>query len=112
LTPREAPRALRLSGIAVDRPEHSPPTNSPACARGLADSGHHRRQAVPRCDRKDLLEPTPPFVGPPSPPVSRAALFPFAGTVQRGGRDLGEEKIKARDFFEVSATQRNSGVGV
>jgi hypothetical protein len=28
-----------------------PPTRSPACARGPADSGHHRRRAVHRCDR-------------------------------------------------------------
>jgi hypothetical protein len=86
--------------------------SSPACAHGPADSGHHHRRAVPRCDRKDLSEPTLPFAGPPSLPVSRAAIFPFAGTIQKGGRDLGEEEIKARGFFEVSATQRNSSVGV
>jgi hypothetical protein len=84
LEPREAPRALGLTYIAVVRPEHSPSTSSPACARGPADSGHHRRRAVPRCDRKDLPKPTPPFVGPPLSPVSRAALFPYVGTVQRG----------------------------
>jgi hypothetical protein len=77
LAPHEAPRALGLIYIAVDRPEHSP--------RGPADFGHHRRRAVPRCDRKDLPKPTPPFAGPPSLPVSRAALFPFVGTVQKGG---------------------------
>jgi hypothetical protein len=80
-----APRALGLTYITVDRPEHTPPTSSPACARGLADFGHHRRQAVPRRDRKDLPKPTPPFAGPPSPLVSHAALFPSAGTVQKGG---------------------------
>jgi hypothetical protein len=92
LAPREAPHALVLTYIAVDRLEHSPPTSSPACARGPADSGHHRRRAVPRCDRKDFLNPTPSFVGPPSPPVSRAALFPFAGTVQKGGGISGKKK--------------------
>jgi hypothetical protein len=80
LTSREAPRALGLTGIAVVRPEHSSPTSSPAFARGPADFGHHRRRAVPRYDRKNLPERTPPFVGPPSPPVSRAALFTPAGT--------------------------------
>jgi hypothetical protein len=92
LAPREAPRALGLTCIAVDRPEHSPPTNSPACARGPADSGHHRRRAVSRRDRKDFPKPTPSFAGPPSPPVSRAALFPFAGTVQKGGGTSGKKK--------------------
>jgi hypothetical protein len=85
LAPREAFCALGLNFIAVDRLEHPPPTSSPACASGPADFGHHRRRAVPRRDRKDLPKPTPPFAGPPSLPVSRAALFTFAGTVQKGG---------------------------
>jgi hypothetical protein len=92
LAPCEAPCALGLTYIAVDRPEHSPPTSSPAYARGPADSGHHRRRVVPHRDRKDLPKPTPPFVGPPSPPVSRAALFPFAGTVQKGGGTSGKKE--------------------
>jgi hypothetical protein len=92
LAPHEAPRALGLTYVAVDRPEHTPPTSSPASARGSADSGHHRRRAVPRRDRKDLPKPTPPFAGPPSPPVSRAALFPFAGTVQKGGGTSGKKE--------------------
>jgi hypothetical protein len=33
LAPSEASRALGLNYIAVDRPEHPPPTSSPACAR-------------------------------------------------------------------------------
>ena len=73
--------ALGLTCIAVDRPEHTPPTSSPACACGPADSGHHLRRVVPRCDRKDLTKPTPPFAGPPSPLVSRAALFTSVVTV-------------------------------
>jgi hypothetical protein len=63
--PREASHALGLTYISMDRPEHSPPTSSLAYARGPADSGHHRRRAVPRRDRKDLPKPTPPFTGPP-----------------------------------------------
>jgi hypothetical protein len=88
----EAPRTLGMTCIAVDRPEHSPSTNSPACARGPADSGHHRRRAVPRRDRKDFPKPTPSFAGPPLPLVSRAALFPFAGTVQKGGGTSGKKE--------------------
>jgi hypothetical protein len=92
LAPREAPRALGLTYIAVHRPEHTPPKSSPAYARGSNDSSHHQRQAVPRRDRKDFPEPTPPFAGPPSPPVSRAALFTSAGTIQKGGRTSGKKE--------------------
>jgi hypothetical protein len=88
----EAPHAFGLTYIVVDRLEHSPPTSSPACARGPTDSGHHHRRVVPRCDRKDLPKPTPPFAGPPSPPVSRAALFPPAGTVQKGRGTSGKKE--------------------
>jgi hypothetical protein len=92
LAPREAPCALGLTYIAMDRPEHTPPTSSPAYARGLTDFGHHRRQAAPRRDRKNFPEPTPPFAGPPSPLVSRAALFPSVGTVQKGGGTSGKKE--------------------
>jgi hypothetical protein len=112
LAPREAPCTLGLTYIAVDRPKHTPPTSSPACARGPADSGHHRRRAVPRRDRKDLPKLTPPFAGPPSPPVSRAALFLSAGTYSKGGRDLGEEGKEVRGVFEISETHINSCAGV
>jgi hypothetical protein len=81
LAPREAPRALGLNCTTVSRPEHTPPTSPTACARGPTDSGHHRGRVIPRRARKDFPELTPPFAGPPSPPVSRAALFTFAGTV-------------------------------
>jgi hypothetical protein len=81
LAPHEAPCALGLNPTVVSRPEHTPPTSPPACARGPLDSGHHRRRAVPRRDRKDFPELTPPFAEPPSPPVSRAALFTSAVTV-------------------------------
>jgi hypothetical protein len=85
---------------------------TPACARGPVDSGHHRRQAVPRCDRQDLPKPTLPLAGPLSPPVSRAALFPFRGYCLHKGRDLGEEERKARGFCALSVTQGNSSIGV
>jgi hypothetical protein len=101
LAPCEAPRALGLTCIAVDRPEHTPTTSSPTCARGPADSGHHRRRAAPRCDRKDLVKPTPPFAGPPSPSVSRAALFPFAGTVQKGEGPRGRRNWSQGVFWTV-----------
>jgi hypothetical protein len=112
LAPHKAPHALGLTCIAVDRQEHTPPMSSPACACGPTDSGHHRCRAAPRCDRKDLPNPTPPFAGPPSPPVSRAALFSFRGYCSKGGRDLGEEGIEVSGVFELSETQRNSCAGV
>jgi hypothetical protein len=92
LAPCEAPRALGLTYVVVDRPEHPPPMSSPACVRGPADSGHHHRRVVPCCDRKDLPKPTPPFAWPPSPPISRATLITFAGTVQKGGGTSGKKE--------------------
>jgi hypothetical protein len=99
LAPPEASHALGLNCIVVDRPEHSPQTSSPACARGPADSGHHRRRAIPRCDRKDFPKPTPSFTGPPSPPVSRAALFTPADTVPKGGGTSGKKEKKSGGFL-------------
>jgi hypothetical protein len=95
----------------VVQAEHPPPTRSPACTRGLADSGHHRRRAVHRCDRQDLQKPTPPLASPLSPPVSRAALFFPAGTVCIRGRTSGKKKERSGGF-ELSVTQGNSGAGV
>jgi hypothetical protein len=110
LAPHEASRVLGLNYIAVDRPEHPPPMSSPACARGPVDSGHHRRRAVPRRDRKDFPEPTLPFDGPPSPPISRAALFTSVGTVQKGEGPRVRRK-RSQGVFEWSETQVNSGAG-
>jgi hypothetical protein len=81
--PREAHHALGLNQFAVVWPVHSPPTRTP------------RRRAVPRRDRQSLPEPTPPFVGPPSPPVSRATLFFPAVTVYIGGRTAGERERRS-----------------
>jgi hypothetical protein len=97
--PREAHRALGLNQIAVNWPVHSPPTRTPACARGPSDSGHPRRRAVPRCDRQNLPEPTLPFAGPISPPVSRATLFFLACTVYIGERTAGERKRRSGGFL-------------
>jgi hypothetical protein len=102
LAPREAPRALGLTYIAVDRPERTPPTSSPACARGPTDSGHHRWQAAPHRDRKNFLEPTPPFAGPPSPSVSRASQFPSVGTIQGGEGPRGRRNRSQGGFWIVS----------
>ena len=103
---REAHRALGLNPFAVVWPLHSPPTRTPACARGPSDSGHPRRQAIPRHDRQSLPEPTPPFAGPPSPPVSRAALFFPAVTVSVGGRTAGERERRSGGFVKC---QRHRG---
>jgi hypothetical protein len=70
-----------IDPTAVSRLEHTPPTSPTACARGPTDFGHHRRRVVPQRDRKDFPKLTPPFAGPPSPPVSRATLFTSAVTV-------------------------------
>jgi hypothetical protein len=91
--------------------EHPPPTSSPACARGLDDSGHHRRRAVPRCDRQDLPKPTPPLAGPLTAGKPRRP-FPFRGYCLHKGRDLGGEEEKARVLCALSVTQGNSGAGV
>jgi hypothetical protein len=97
---REAHRALGLNQFAVVWPVHSPPTSTPACARGPGDSGHPRRRAVPRRDRPSLPEPTPLFAGPPSPPVSRATLFFPAVTVSVGGRTAGERERRSGGFVK------------
>jgi hypothetical protein len=106
-SPREAPRAIGLTRSAVVRPEHSPPTSSPACARGPTDSGHPRRRVVPRCDRQDLPEPTSPLAGPPSPPVSRATLFTPVGTIYIRGGTSGEKKKRPGGFVRC---QRLKGI--
>jgi hypothetical protein len=106
-SPREAHRALGLNQIAVFWPAHSPPTRTPACARGPSDSGHPRRRAVHRCDRQSLPEPTPPLAGPLSPPVSRAALFFPAGTVYIRGRTSGKKKERSGGFLNC---QRLRGI--
>jgi hypothetical protein len=105
--PREAHRALGLNQFAVVWPAHSPPTKTPACARGPGDSGHPRRQAAPRRDRQSLPEPTPPFAEPPSLPVSRATLFFSAVTVCIRGRTAGERERRSGGFVKC---QRHRGI--
>jgi hypothetical protein len=86
--------------------------SSPAYAREPADPGHHRRRAVLRRDRKDLLKPTPPFVGDSLAAGKPRRPFSFRGYCSKGGRDLGEEGIEVRGVFELSETQMNSCAGV
>jgi hypothetical protein len=105
--PREAHRALGLNQFAVVWPAHSPPTKTPACARGPGDSGHPRRQAAPRRDRQSLPEQTPPFAGPPSPPISRATLFFSAVIVCIRGRTAGERERRSGGFVKC---QRHRGI--
>jgi hypothetical protein len=99
--PCEVPCAIGLNSTAMSRPERTPPTSPPACARGPTDSGHHRRRAVPRHDRQDFQELTPPFTGPPSPPVSRVALFTSAFTVSKKGGISGRKKKNSRGFKDL-----------
>jgi hypothetical protein len=105
--PCEAHCALGLNQFAVVWPVHSPPTRTPACARGPGDSGHPRHQVVPRRDRQSLPEPTPPFAGPPSPPVSRTTFFFPVVTVYIGGRTAGERERRSGGFVKC---QRHRGI--
>jgi hypothetical protein len=50
----KAPQASQLNYPTLRRPEHSPPTNFPACARGPADSSHLRHRPATRRDRRNL----------------------------------------------------------
>jgi hypothetical protein len=77
----KACRANQLIYLAVSRPEHSPPTNSPACARGPADSGHLWRWPAPWRDHGHLPDLPRHLTGAISPPVSPSALSSAAGTV-------------------------------
>jgi hypothetical protein len=86
-----------------------PQTSPTACARGLTDSGHHRRRAVPRRDRQDLPELTPPFAR-PSSPVSHATLFNPRCYSLKGEGARGKEE--AEGVFEQSVTHANSSAGV
>jgi hypothetical protein len=105
--PREAHRTFGLNQFAVVWPVHSPPTRTLACARGPGDSGHPRRRAIPRRDRQSLPEPTLPFAGPISPPVSRAPLFFPAVIVYIGGRTAGERERRSGGFLNC---QRLRGI--
>jgi hypothetical protein len=80
----QASQANQLNCLAVSRPEYSPPTNSPACARGLADSNHLQRRPIPRRDRRNLPDLPVHLIGAVSPPVSTFALSSTAGTVPIG----------------------------
>jgi hypothetical protein len=68
----------------VVRPNSSPPTSSPACARGPADSDHPWRRPAHRRDPQDLPYTLDHLTGAVSPPVSPSALSSAAGTVQLG----------------------------
>jgi hypothetical protein len=94
----------------VSRPEYTPSTSPTVCARGQPYSGHHSRRPAPWCDRQDLPDLTQPFIGPPSPPVSRATLFPLHGHCY-GGEGARVERKKSQGVFARSETQGNSSAG-
>jgi hypothetical protein len=75
LTSGEALWPVQLNYTALDRPESSSPTSSPACARGPTYSDHRRRRSAHRRDRQDLPYTLDHFIGAISPPVSPSALF-------------------------------------
>jgi hypothetical protein len=81
LIPGEAFWPIWLINCALDRPDSSPPTSSPARARGPVDSDHPRRRPAHRRDPQDLLYTLSHLTGAVSPPVSPSALSSAAGTV-------------------------------
>jgi hypothetical protein len=94
----------------MSRPEHTPPMSPTACASGQPYSDHHRRRSAPRHDRQDLPDLTPPFTGPPSPPISRTPLFHLRGHCCNGEGARVERK-KSQGGFARSVTQGNSSTG-
>jgi hypothetical protein len=81
LPSRKASRLTGLSYLAVSRPDSSPPTSFPACARGPADSDHPRRRSAHQRDRRDLPYVLDYLTGSISPPVSPSTLSSAVGTV-------------------------------
>jgi hypothetical protein len=81
MSPGQASRANQVDYLAVVRSEPSPPMNSPACARGPADSDHPRRRPAHRRDRRDLPYILDHLAGAISPPVSPSALSSIAVTI-------------------------------
>jgi hypothetical protein len=95
LAPREASCALGLNCITVDRPEHLPPTSSPACAHGPADSGPSSctsswPQGPPEAN--PALHRTSHVAGKPRRP------FYFRGYCSKGGGTSGKKEKKSGGF--------------
>jgi hypothetical protein len=84
LIPGEALWPIWLINYALDRPDSSPLTSSPACARELVDSDHPRRRPAHRRDPQDLPYTLDHLTRAVSPPVSPSAPFSIAGTVKLG----------------------------
>jgi hypothetical protein len=84
LIPGEALWPIRLINCAMDRPDSSPPTSYPACARGPTDSDHPRRRPAHHRDPQNLPYTLGHLTGAVSPPVSPSALTSTAGTIILG----------------------------
>jgi hypothetical protein len=84
----EAHWPIWLTNRALVRPDSSPPTSSPACARGPADSNHPRLRPAHRRDPQDLPYTLDHFTGAVSPLVSPSAPFFLRGhcSVREGPR--------------------------
>jgi hypothetical protein len=89
LTSGEAHWPLQLNFTALVRPESSPPTSLPACARGPTYSDHHRWRSAHRHDRQDLPYTLDHFTGAISPLVSPSAPFLRRGYCFIRGRTAG-----------------------
>jgi hypothetical protein len=81
LIPGEALWPIWLINCALVRPDSSPPTSSPACARGPTDSDHPRWWPTHLRDPQDLPYTLDHLTGAVSPPVSPSSLSSAAGTV-------------------------------
>jgi hypothetical protein len=84
MTSGEAHWPLQLKCTALVKLELSPPTSSPAYARGPTYSDHHRRRSTHRHDRQDLPYTFDHFTGAISSPISPSALSSAAVTISLG----------------------------
>jgi hypothetical protein len=97
LIPGEALWPVWLVNFSLDRPESSPPTSSPACARGPANSDHPRHPRPPH--RSNLA------AGKPLRPFFRRGYYLI------WGKDLGLGLEEPRGFSALPATHLNSSPG-
>jgi hypothetical protein len=102
LTSGEAPWPVQLDYRAVSRPDPSPLTSSPTCARGPTYSDHHRRWSAPRRDRQRPPDLTRPLTRATSPPVSPFALFFCRGHCSIRGRIANSISQNPRGFSTKS----------
>jgi hypothetical protein len=82
----EAPWRIQLNCTTLVRPDSSPPTSSPSCARGPTYSNCHCWRSVPRRDRQRPPDLARTLTGATSPLVSPSDLFLRHGHCSNRGR--------------------------